>query len=75
MWMGFGVSVWFGSRKNTANFKGSREHFGEWENVIKNTVQRTPCLMERQLSLRVVLLHNKKKMQLSARHAWNWVSE
>lgn len=73
--MGFGVSVWFGSRETAAKFKGSREHFGEQENVIKDPVQRTPCLMERQLSLRVMLLHNKRKMQLSAGDALKWVSE
>lgn len=75
MWMGFGVSVWFDSRETTAKFKGNREHFGEWKNVIKDPVQRTSHIMERHLSLRVVLLHNKRKMQLSAGHALKWVSE
>lgn len=63
------------SRETTAKFKGNREYFREWGNVIKNPVQRTPLLMERQLSLKVVLLHNKRKTQLSAGHALEWVSE
>lgn len=59
--MGFGVFVWFGSRETTAKFKGNGEHFGEWENIIKDPEQRTSRLMERQLSLKIVLLHNKRK--------------
>lgn len=75
IWMAFGASLWFSSRETTAKFKGNREHFGEWENVIKHPVQKTSSLMERQISLRAVLLHNKRKMQLSAGHALKWVSE
>lgn len=74
MCIGFRVSVWLGSRESTAKFKGYREHFGEWENIIKDPVQRTSCLMERQLSLRTVLLPNKIKTQLSAGHPLKWVS-
>lgn len=75
MWVGFAVSVWFSSRETTAKFKGNREYFGKWENVTKNPMQGTPHLMERQLSLKVVLLHNKRKTQLSAGHALEWVSD
>lgn len=35
MWMGFGASLCFDSRETSAKFKGNREYFGEWENVIK----------------------------------------
>lgn len=73
MYIGFRVSVWLGSRETTAKFKGGREHFGE--NIIKDTVQRTFCLMERQLSLRTVLLPSKRKTQLSAGHPLIQVSE
>ena len=75
MCIGFSVSVWLGSRETTAKFKEDREHFGEWENTIKDPVQRTSCLMERQLLLRTVLLPHKRKTQLRAGHPLKWVSE